>query len=520
MKRQAFGLLVLVSGLLGFLWPVLSAPVTTDEQYHYLSGPSEAKGSLITLVQWTISDMSWRAHAGRITPVGVFVEHAIYASVSDFAAQVGTDIYILHGAVKLGLVLLSVMTFAWLIQATRVRRTDSGAARRLTRPVRLTLLTSFAVLFPLGATVNEASRNGWTAFPVLCIGAVVVTFGCAAIVLTAINRWPRSGRLGRTLIVIGLAGLGVVLTMTYELHYVAVPVAVILGIWQGTNDRSFRESLRTKAAVLVPFLVGFTVVLLAIRWELHRLCREGCYVGLTPQLDPRGIAVTMERLFLSAFPGSSNHAIADTVRASTTAHPHAFGGSGWIWAVLVVLGLVLLLPRLPGATREDAAADLRALIPLSVAAVVAIPVAAAILAVTELAQKRVSYIGYAYRPTPVMWAMLAVLGSVAVVWLWSRRPRPTSVVVPLALAALAVGIISWPYQAASTMAFRSKASVVLTEAVHHEFVLGGKDSASNHRRCRLEAQLRTKTSPHWQRFSEKLRDGYEYLWGQPFCDRS
>jgi hypothetical protein len=65
-------------GVAGLLLPWVLSPVNSDERYHYAAAPVRMADNVFNVLPWTINDIEWRMAAGRIAPVGLFVQHIIY----------------------------------------------------------------------------------------------------------------------------------------------------------------------------------------------------------------------------------------------------------------------------------------------------------------------------------------------------------------------------------------------------------------------------------------------------------
>jgi chromate transport protein ChrA len=80
----------------------------------------------------------------------------------------------------------------------------------------------FTTLLVVGVTTSSPHRNGWTTFVVLCIGGITPMFLVGAASLWVLRNWSRWGALGKVLSGVGILVLGVVVMLSYEMHWAAI----------------------------------------------------------------------------------------------------------------------------------------------------------------------------------------------------------------------------------------------------------------------------------------------------------
>ena len=105
--------------------------------------------------------------------------------------------------------------------------------RASTLGTRTTAVLVFTALLVLGVTTSSLHRNGWTTFIVLCIGGITLMFLVGAASLWVLRGWSRWGALGKALSGVGMLVLGVVVMLSYEMHWAAVLFAIILLAFAG-----------------------------------------------------------------------------------------------------------------------------------------------------------------------------------------------------------------------------------------------------------------------------------------------
>jgi hypothetical protein len=200
-------------GVVGLLLPWVLSPVSSDERYHYAAAPVRMADNVFNVLPWTINDIGWRMAAGRIAPVGVFVQHVIYLLGMQFAFSTGAPLFVVHGIVKVLLLAAVVGSFGLLL--AQLRRRDGAPLDRCTLTSAVLV---FSALLVLGVTASSPHRDGWTTFIVLCIGGIALMFLVAAAALWALRGWPRWGALGKALSGVGMLVMGVVVMLSYEMH--------------------------------------------------------------------------------------------------------------------------------------------------------------------------------------------------------------------------------------------------------------------------------------------------------------
>ena len=501
---------LLLVAVVGLLLPWLLAPVASDERYHYVAAPGRMHDNVLNVVPWTINDMQWRMRAGRIAPVGVFFQHVFYLLGMQFAFATGVPLFVVHGLVKV--VLLSAVVGSFALLLTQLRRRDG---ERLDRPTRTTALILFAALLVLGVTATSPDRNGWTTFVVLCIGGIVLMFLAGAASLWALRGWGSWGPLGKTLSAAGIVVLGIIIMLSYEMHWAAVPFAVMLLALVG------RSRPQHRLALSVALGGGWLSAVLVTREVIASAATGDIYTGL--KLDLGGPVLKVIALQLvSAVPGTGiPYALRDA--DAGLPEPMPFGGSGWLWGVLFAVAVLLLLRRRPltgdaGANR--AGPDRQPLVALALALASSALAAAVILSVSEQAHQIVRFVGATYRGTPWIWTCLAGILAVVIAVLprtdWSRRVTTATFT---ATCAVAVGVLVWPTTVSSIQTQRAATDYLIWERAQSELIGGSTDPVSVQHRCLLADQATdwAGNSSYRSAYLEEYEQSYLHQWGRPWC---
>jgi hypothetical protein len=497
-------------GVVGLLLPWLLSPVTSDERYHYAAGPVRMSDSVFNVLPWTINDIGWRMAQGRIAPVGVFVQHVIYLLGMKFAFSTGVPLFVAHGIVKVLLLAAAVSSFALVL--SQLRRRDG---ERLDPRTRATAVLVFTGLLVLGVTTSYPERNGWTTFIVLCIGGITLMFLVGAASLWVLRGWSRWGALGKVLSGVGILVLGVVVMLSYEMHWAAIPFAIVLLAIVG-------RAIWPHRLILIGLLGGaWLAALLWTRSQIAAVANHS-YAGLEVDLGGPIVKVIGLQL-LNAVPGSGIPYVALTVGDGLSA-PRPFEGGGWLWGTLLALGLVLLLRHnrpLPGV--EEVSGDRHPLIVLGAALAASALAAAVILSVSEQAHDIVRFPGATYRGTPWIWACSAGILTAGLLVLPRRdRFRRTAIVAVPAAFAVLVGAFVWPFTVSAIQTQRALPVYLIWEQAQAELITGSAEPMAVEHRCLLtdEALKWADGSAYRIRYVKLYEASFAHQWGRPWCESS
>jgi len=501
---------LLLVAVVGLLLPWLLAPVASDERYHYVAAPGRMDDNVLNVVPWTINDMQWRMRAGRIAPIGVFFQHVFYLLGMQFAFASGVPLFVVHGIVKVVLLAAVVGSFALLL--TQLRRRDG---ERLDRPIRTTAVLVFAALLVLGITASSPGRNGWTTFVVLCIGGIVLMFLAGAASLWALRGWGGWGPLGKVLSAAGIVLLGVVIMLSYEMHWAALPFVVVLMALVGRSRTQHRIVLSLALAG------GWLAAVVVTREVIASAATGDIYTGLKPDLGGPVLKVIALQL-VNAVPGSGiPQALYDV--GDGLPEPMPFDGTGWLWGALFAVAVVLLLRRrrlTSDAGTNRAGPDRQPLVVLALALASSALAAAVILSVSEQAHQIVRFFGATYRGTPWIWACLAGILAIVLAVLprtdWGRRVTTATFT---ATCAVVVGVLVWPTTVSSIQTQRAATDYLIWERAQSELIGGSTDPVSAQHRCLLADQATAWAggSSYRSAYLEEYQQSYLHQWGRPWC---
>jgi hypothetical protein len=463
--------------------------------------------NVFNVLPWTIDDIGWRMEAGRIAPVGVFVQHVIYLLGMQFAFSTGAPLFVVHGIVKVLLLGVALGSFALLL--TQLRRRDGA---RLDPRTRTTAVLLFTALLVLGVTTSSPHRNGWTTFIVLCIGGITLMFLVGAASLWVLRGWSRWGTLGKVLSGVGILVLGVVVMLSYEMHWAAIPFAIVLLAFAGRAGWPHR-------LILVAILgSGWLAAVLWTR-ALIAAASTTTYAGLVVDLGasvPKVIGLQL----LNAVPGSGIPYAVRTAGDGLSA-PRPFEGGGWLWGFLLALGLVLLLRDRPLPGAEEVRGDRHPLIVLGAALAASALAAAVILSVSEQAHDIVTFPGATYRGTPWIWACAAGILTAGLLILprGDRFRRAAILAVPAAFAVL-VGVLVWPSTVSAIQTQRVSPAYLIWEQAQAELITGSAEPMAVAHRCLLtdEALKWADGSAYRIRYVKLYEASFAHQWGRPWCE--
>jgi hypothetical protein len=496
-------------GVVGLLLPWLLSPVSSDERYHYAAAPVRMADNVFNVLPWTINDIGWRMEAGRIAPVGVFVQHVIYLLGMQFAFSTGVPLFVVHGIVKVLLLTAVVGSFALLL--TQLRRRDGAS---LDPRTCTTAVLVFTALLVLGVTTSSLHRNGWTTFIVLCIGGITLMFLVGATSLWVLRGWSRWGVFGKALSGVGMLVLGVVVMLSYEMHWAAIPFVIILLAFAGLASWPHR---------LILIAILGSGWLAAVLWTraLIAAASRSTYAGLVVDLDGSVPKVVVLQL-LNAVPGSGIPLAVRNVGDGLAA-PRPFEGSGWLWGFLLALGLLLLLRNRPLPGVEEVRAARQPLVVLGAALAVSALATAVIMSVSKQAQQIVTFPGATYRGTPWIWACFAGILTAGLLILprGDRFRRAAIVAVPAAFAVL-VGVFVWPTTVSAIQNQRASPDYLIWEQAQAELITGSAEPMAVEHRCLLadEALQWADGSTYRVNYLKLYEASFAHQWGRPWCESS
>ncbi|GAB3594554.1 hypothetical protein GCM10027446_18630 [Angustibacter peucedani] len=534
--RRSRGLLGLVGvlgvglGSLALLWPALVAPLAADQRFMYLEATGRTAGSLRTLLTLPFDQIPQRLDQGRFAPLAYLVQWVSYNGVTELSMTSGTSVPVvqaLQKVVLLLLCLLAVVAFAAVLRA----RGPQGELVRLGRRALVLVTVAAVVLVAAGTQTQVQPRNGWETYAVLTYGAVVVDFGVVALVVWLARRLATGLGLWRVVgavVVLALVAAG--LNSSYELYYVAFPVAVVALVLQpvavGTDRGAGR---RAKLVVGGAFSVLFLAGLVAVRAAVAASCSGGgCYVGTRPKLDGTLFTTWWYNLG-SSVPLTGRNEALDELRAVGvhSGLPGPFSNPLAVMALVAAVGLVLCRLALGRLARaDDGLSGARTRLALD-GALLSLLVAlgsAAVMSLSEQAQSLVTGLGLPYRHTMVTWTALAMTVVMAVLAL-DLALRGRGGVLVWSATALVVALLAGsllPANLATTRAaFADEGNQSVTR-LYDELVLADPTPAGDLRRCEAVKAAKKALNNRGPSVTRMIRGAYQtyrYRYGKAYCSR-
>ncbi len=518
-----------VSCAVVFLFPVLASPVNADDRYWYLWVGWRADGSVLEVFRWSWERLHRVTEIGRVNALTQLERRLACLAVIEAAVATGTPIVVYQALLKLCLAAGSLLSGVALVRSLRWRDLDGGLVRAGWRTLLL-VGTAGAIAIGVGAQAQGQTRNGWTAYPVNTYSAAILILGSAALLLW-LTRLVAERSVGFAAVAaVALATLAVLIGLSYELNYPAVPVAALALLLVPVTDRAHRRAgLRAKLVTGLAYTGTFTAVFAAIRIYVSRVCAGGeCYEGVTPA--PGGAAVrTAFYNLISVVPGAGGNELRTDLELVGWEDRFPVPPTSWSVAIGVVAAAALvvvwwmtrdapLVMSVQSSSTENASTEtgvqaagvetdsVETPVPesnavdgrrpsrraesalLAVGSGLALLVAAgtaALMGLSEQSHELITEPGTLYRNAMVTWTGLAfcgILGTLAIAALVPRLPALATWTV-LAVVIGSVGALTLP---SNLMALRAnRVSYQVVEAINWEVVQGDILPGSNARRCAL-----------------------------------
>ena len=272
--------------------PLIGLSFQLDERRRIYWGAHRFGSDPIEAARFVYRGIDGFLTVGNFRPVGRFVEIAEHSFALEAGEATGLAPHVAHGFMGLFMVVV-LAHVAYGVVSALVR--SSGGGRD--DPV--------LSLYPLAlgvVLVANAVGSSLVLFPVTFIGVVVLIMAVALAVARDRDMQNRPMRWHEP---VTMALLGAVAALTYDLVYVAPPLAAAFiaarAIAAGLPARSV---LRTAALRRwTAMSIGFLVVFVPVRVEIARRCAEqSCYNGSDLSLSPDAISLAAGRLLTGAPP--------------------------------------------------------------------------------------------------------------------------------------------------------------------------------------------------------------------------
>ncbi|MET1059771.1 MAG: hypothetical protein ABWX84_09245 [Nocardioides sp.] len=513
----------------------------------YLFTLHDSRGSWITIVTQSFEEIPYRIrHDGRFAPLTFVTQRVAYLGVSKFAIATGSSVVVGVAATKLLGFALAVVSFRAVAATLRVRLRRNQPVQELTRSSVAAGTVLFAVIFACGVQTQGAQRGSWVAYSALTWPTIAV---CLLTVWATLRLTNRLASKPRALLstLVPLALIGAALNASYEIYYVAAPLALLV-LWthQPPTGVAPPESRWKNPKVLAGGALGlsFLVSFIAVRSLIAFVCSgpSGCYQGTKPEVGLGALVTAWRNLATSVPVFGRSEAAADLdkyVPGGVLAGPGQ--GAGWFIAALLLLALVgLWLTR--SQVSEPATEESHVWLVLGLTGLAMAIGTALAMGASLQAQDVITALGQPYRNTTAAWAGIAMgVTAVSMVLLQraeaSRTPAGTRApdarvggsslarlslaAIPVCLVVLWAGVVVWPVNSQMS---RVGAAAPSSVTVHNMVMatlrpdLGPKGDRA---RCKILSRVRRDVNGVLSRqlIPQLAKANFRMLWGRPFCSR-
>lgn len=508
------------------LWPVLFSPVTADDRYWFIEVPARTDLSFLEAIRTSIREIPAWLETGRVAPLAFLARRVMLLGSFKFSVAASTPLVATQGIAKLLLFLVGMASCLAFVTSLRWRA-EGG---RLVRVGARQLTVIGVALVPLvasGAQAHTQFRNGWISYPVLTYGAITVVFGSGALVAWCTRRVTERRRGAVWIGIVSMILLGTALNTSYELYYVAFPLALaVLLVFPYAPHRKDHAATRARLIVGGTLSLTFISVLLAIRQLISAQCAaRDCYVGTEPSLGGK-VLVTLWNNFFTSIPGVSHSRFLAELDEL---------GQSWRWpdpatiAVILVgvliAGGVLAVWKAMSDTGEhgdsDVMAERRLLLATSGTALGVGVGGALIMSLSVQAQEVIASVGLPYRHIVLTWTAIA-LSLVTLALALSRTRSPTvRWAIPFVLVALIIlaSSFSLPRNLVSNQVYHTLAANRAIADIHWEVVAGDRGDIGDERRCQTLERAEAAINNAWleARLEPATDQIFRRLYGVPYC---
>jgi hypothetical protein len=486
------------------LWPVLFSPITADDRYWFVEVPAETDLSFRQAIQLTIQEIPATLEAGRLAPLAFLARRVMLLASFRFSVATSAPLVATQGIAKLLLFLVGIGSCLAFVKSLRWR-SESGRLVGVGDHKLMVVGVALAPLVAAGAQAHTQFRNGWISYPVLTYGAVTVVFGSGALVAWCTRRLAERRRGALSIGIVSMIVLGIALNTSYELYYVAFPLALtVLLLFPFSPLRKDPDERRAKTIIGGTLSLVFISLLIGIRRLISAQCATAeCYVGTDPALG-RGVFVTLWNNFFTSIPGLSHRRfLADLEElGQSTRWPDPATIAIILVGVLTLGGVLVVWGRMRGTaqtTGTDVAGERQLLLMISLVALGVGVGGALIMSLSVQAQEVIASVGFPYRHTVLTWTACA-LSLVTLALTLSLKPSPVlRWATPLLLVALTVLASSFglPRNLVSNQAYVTLAANRAIADIHSEIVTGDRSKLGDQRRCESLVQAEKSIHNPW-----------------------
>jgi hypothetical protein len=508
------------------LWPVLFSPVSADDRYWFVEVPAMTDMSFGQAIQVTVQQIPATLDSGRLSPLAFLARRVMLLASFRFSVATSTPLVTTQGIAKFVLFLAGIGSCIAFVKALRWRA-EPGRLVRVGHRKLMVLGVALAPFVAAGAQAHTQFRNGWISYAVLTYGAVSVVFGAGALVAWCTRRVAERRPGAVSTGVVSMFVLGIALNTSYELYYVAFPLAIaVVLLFPVSPVSKDPNARRAKGIVAGTLSLVFISCFIGVRRLIAVHCSTiDCYVGTDPALGPQ-VFGTFWNNFFSSIPGMSHtRFLADLDELGQLARwPDPSNIAIILVGALVLGGVLVVWRRTEGATPTtptDAASERRLLMMISALAFAVGVSGALIMSLSVQAQDVIVSVGYPYRHTVLTWTACA-LGVVVLVLAISPRASPGQRWgTPLLLAALIVlaSAFSLPRNLVSNQAYRALPGNRAIADIHREIVLGDRSELGDQRRCEALERATEAINNPWleHRLTPAADDVFRQLHRIPYC---
>lgn len=492
--------------------PLAGFSLQLDEKRTLFQNAARFDGNPLPIAEFAIREVpDFVNGAGNFRPVGRFADYWQKTIVFEAAEVSEVSPVVIHGVFRLAMAgLLAVVLAAFVASLLRSAGMRDHPLGWWTPLLVATCLGAASFLSPLAA------------YPFIFIGATAMVFAVPWFVVRERDLHVRPVPWWELAIVAVIGGL---CASTYDLAYIAIPMAVVYFAAHCYVAGARWSTAREFAAVrrIVALAVGFAVVFVPSRIAIERACADGdCYIASDISISGDAVPEFFRRA-LSGFPLFAWDTGGDAV-AAVPYGPRAMVAN--IALVFVGLALVVLVGRvvLRSVAGDDLRPPLRLAVALGALGVTAIAFGAALASLSAEIQAGAFGIGVPWRETLVTASGWSLVLLAALVVVLERAPQARVAVYAGAgvLVALALGATLLTN---ARLSHRDRLSEE-TRLLNQLAVLSIENDttpAGNERRCTAIGSF-TELRPSPNDFGggpalgAELDALFEGRWGIPFCD--
>ncbi|MDQ1292247.1 MAG: hypothetical protein QG608_125, partial [Actinomycetota bacterium] len=270
-----------------------------------------------------------------------------YTTIANYSVEHKVPIWLMQSRFKIILLAGGIIAVLAFVRSLRGRLPDG---RVVAPPARTVLLVGAVVAAAVaaGCQTQDQYRNAWTAYPLLTYSSVFVILGVTAFTLLAARLLAEYGGWVLPPVVLVLVPLGIWLNLTFEMYYIAFPVALFALLLQPITRRGKWSPARVRLVLMGGFGLVFVPLFVWIRLYIDRACEENsCYVGAKMHLGKGVVTSSWLNLFSSGPFDRDEHVrqYLDSI-GWNAAIPDGVPGS--VLATAVLLAVALLAVRVVG----------------------------------------------------------------------------------------------------------------------------------------------------------------------------